>query len=303
MSNHTLSPGDTTRIDLPSGSIEYTTLGPADSAHPPVVFVHGFLVDHRLWSRVAELLAAAGHRCYLPDLPLGAHRLPWGADHDRSPRGAATLVREFVAALDLTDATVVSNDTGGAITQYAVDADPEFAGRLVFTNCDGFDLFPPQPFRFLFALLGNRAAVRPLIAATAHSRLIRHSPLGVGLLLNSPDPEFTRSFFEPARADARIRDDITAFLGTIDPADLNTVTGRMGRVRRPVAFVWGADDRCFTTTHGRRLAATFADATFTLVPSARTFVSLDQPAAVADAVADIARRRVFTPTSGPGEDS
>ena len=56
-------------------TIEYRELGPADSTHPPVLFVHGILVDHRLWLKVAEELARNGFRCILPDLPLGvAHR-------------------------------------------------------------------------------------------------------------------------------------------------------------------------------------------------------------------------------------
>ena len=42
-------------------------LGPDDSAHPPVLFVHGILVDHRLWMKVAEDLARNGFRCILPD--------------------------------------------------------------------------------------------------------------------------------------------------------------------------------------------------------------------------------------------
>ena len=31
-------------VELPSGVIEYATYGPDDSAHPPVVFVHGAVV-------------------------------------------------------------------------------------------------------------------------------------------------------------------------------------------------------------------------------------------------------------------
>ncbi|MYR06968.1 alpha/beta fold hydrolase [Gordonia sp. SID5947] len=279
----------TTTIDLPSGTIEYVAHGPEDSAHPPVVFVHGVAVDHRLWSPVAEILAESGYRCYTPTLPLGSHHIPWGPEVDRSPRGAATLVREFVAELGLSQATLVANDTGGAITQFALDADPEFVRALVFTNCDAFDLFPPQPFRLLFALLRQRMLLKPLIESMRW-RALRHSPLGVGLLVTDPDPDLTRSVFEPLRTDARIRDDLIAFLGQVDPAELAAVTPRMSRVDLPVTMVWGSDDRCFTPEHGRRFAAVFPNAQFIAVPGARTFVSLDAPRAVADAVAATAAR-------------
>ncbi|WP_307190359.1 alpha/beta fold hydrolase [Gordonia desulfuricans] len=149
---------------LRSGTVEYRVTGPESSPHPPVLFVHGVAVDGRMWEPVAALLAAAGYRSVLPTLPLGAHHIPWGPAHDRSPRGAAALVRELVTELGLTDATLVGCDTGGAICQFALDADPDFVGRVVFTNCDAFDQFPPQPFRLIFALLRRRRLLRPLIA-------------------------------------------------------------------------------------------------------------------------------------------
>lgn len=274
-------------VELPSGVVEYATYGPTDSAHPPIVFVHGAVVDHRLWEPTALLLAERGFRCGVPLMPLGSHRIPLGPAADRSPRGMSRLLREFVDGFDLSSATLVANDSGGAITQFALDDDPRFVGRLVFTNCDAFDLFPPQPFRLYFALMKNRALLKPL-AEAMRLRALRHSALGVGLLLNDPDPELTGSVFEPLQGDARIRDDFIAFLRGISPAELAEVTPRMSGVDLPVRLVWGRDDRCFTPAHGRRLAAVFpGGAPFVEVPGARTFVSLDQPQVVADQIAEL----------------
>ena len=47
-------------VTIPAGTLHYRTAGPADSTTPPVVFVHGFLVDSRLWDGVADRLAARG---------------------------------------------------------------------------------------------------------------------------------------------------------------------------------------------------------------------------------------------------
>jgi pimeloyl-ACP methyl ester carboxylesterase len=74
--------------DLPQGRLEYRVAGPASSSYPPVVFVHGILVDSRLWKPVAERLAAEGIRSYAPTLPLGAHRWPMNADADSRPPGS-----------------------------------------------------------------------------------------------------------------------------------------------------------------------------------------------------------------------
>jgi len=49
-------------LALKQATIEYQQFGPQDSAHPPVLFVHGILVDGRLWRDVAEKLARRGYR-------------------------------------------------------------------------------------------------------------------------------------------------------------------------------------------------------------------------------------------------
>ena len=70
-----------------------------------------------------------------------------------SPPGIATLIADFISALGLSDVTLVGNDTGGGLCQFVVDAHPDAVGRLVLTNCDAFDKFPPFPFTLVFALL------------------------------------------------------------------------------------------------------------------------------------------------------
>lgn len=58
------------QVTLSQATIAYRVLGPENSPHRPVLFVHGILVDDRLWSAVAEGLAAMGFRCILPTWPL-----------------------------------------------------------------------------------------------------------------------------------------------------------------------------------------------------------------------------------------
>ena len=80
------------QVALDQATIDYRVFGPEDSPHPPVLFVHGILVDSRLWDRVAEGLARQGFRCYLPNWPLGSHTIPandLGARADLAPVSAA----------------------------------------------------------------------------------------------------------------------------------------------------------------------------------------------------------------------
>ena len=81
------------------------------------------------------------------------------ADADLSPRGIAALTREFLGALDLSDVTIVGNDTGGAICQLVLGGDTKRVGAAVLTNCDAFDTFPPKAFAPLFRAQIGRAHV------------------------------------------------------------------------------------------------------------------------------------------------
>ncbi|KUH93331.1 alpha/beta hydrolase [Mycobacterium sp. IS-3022] len=272
------------RLALEQSTIDYRVLGPEDSPHPPVVFVHGILVDSRLWDRVADGLARQGYRCYLPTWPLGSHTIPVNPGVELSPHAVAGMVRDFIAALGLSDVTLVGNDTGGGLCQLVVADDPERIGRLVLTNCDAFEKFPPFPFNVVFAMLRGPISIKVLFNLMRVTAL-RHSPLGFGLLAH-PDPQLTASWLEPARTDVRIRRDLASLLRAVAGMDLTDVATRLPRFTKPVTLVWGQRDRAFTPALGRRLAAQFPNSTLVEVPESRTFVSLDAPAAVIDAISE-----------------
>ena len=271
-------------IELPQGQVEYRVVGPDDSSAPPVVFAHGLLVDGQLWTGVADRLAARGIRSYAPNLPLGSHKIPLGPDADLTPRGVARLILDFLAALDLSDVTLVGNDTGGALCQFVIDTDATRIGRLVLTNCDAFDKFPPPPFGLLVKA-GRSRAVLKLMAASGKPTFLRHSALGFGPLSRNLDPAVTRSWTEPLGKDKAIRADTARFMAGIDKADLLDVSTRLDRFGKPVRLVWGDADRFFKLEFAHRLAEVFPDAELVTVPGARTFVPLDEPDVVAEAVA------------------
>jgi pimeloyl-ACP methyl ester carboxylesterase len=274
-------------IDLPHGTVNYRVAGPESSTSPPVVFVHGFLADGALWSGVADLLAARGVRSYAPDWPLGAHRIALRPDADQSPRGVARQILAFLDELDLTGVTLVGNDTGGALCQFIVDTDASRIGRLVLTNCDGFDVFPPTPFKPVFALLRSERRAK-FLAGQMRPRVLRHSWLGFGLLAKNLPADLTRSWIEPARTDPGVRNDAVRFLRAVEPRELLDLSTRLDRFDGPVSIVWGAADHAFTTKLGKRLQQAFSDATFVPVRKSRTFVPLDAPVALADEIVAIA---------------
>jgi pimeloyl-ACP methyl ester carboxylesterase len=110
-------------LDLPQGTIRYRDVGEG----PPIVFVHGLLVDGLLWRKVTPTLQGE-YRCIVPDWPLGSHRVALAPSADRSPRGMANLIAGFLDALELERVTLVANDTGGAIAQLLVTDVPTGLG-------------------------------------------------------------------------------------------------------------------------------------------------------------------------------
>jgi pimeloyl-ACP methyl ester carboxylesterase len=145
------------------------------------VFVHGLLVNADLWRHEVPLLAEAGFRCLAPDWPLGAHELPMDAGADLTPPGLAALIEEFLQALDLTDVTLVANDTGGALVQVLMARRPERVGRVVLVSCDALEAFFPAPFKQM-AKLAHVPGALWLIAQSVRFRFLHRLPLVFGLV-------------------------------------------------------------------------------------------------------------------------
>ena len=280
-------------IDLPQGTVHYRVAGPDDAAGPPVVFVHGFLVDGSLWDRTGAALAAAGVRSYAPDWPLGSHRVALTPGTDNSPRDVARQIVAFLTALELDDVTLVGNDTGGALCQFVLDTDASRIGRLVLTNCDAFDVFPPAPFDLMFKTFRRPRAIRPLMQPM-RSAAVRRSPAGYGTLARALDADQTRGWVEPCLEDAGVREDVARFANGVDPDELLDVSTRLGAFHGPVSLVWGQADRFFKPTFARRLREVFADARLIELEGCRTFVPLDEPQRLADEIRAVGDRSALT---------
>jgi pimeloyl-ACP methyl ester carboxylesterase len=273
-----------TRLDLPQGTIEYRVAGPSDSSFPPVVFVHGLLVDHQLWTAVADMLADRGIRSYAPNWPIGSHRIPMRADADLSPRGFASIINGFLAALDLTDVSLVGNDTGGALCQFTIDSDHHRIGRLILTNCDAFEVFPPPEFQAMFKFGSHAALLKPMFVFLRPTA-IRHNKRVYGqTFAGSPDPKVTRSWIEPGLRSREIRRDAAKLMGAVQSKDLLDVSTRFSSFAKPVHLVWGDDDKFFPLSFAERLAGAFPHASLTPVPGGRTFLAMEFPKQVADVI-------------------
>ena len=268
-------------VELSAGVIEYEEYGSPSS--PTLVFIHGLLVGGSLWDPVAEQLDDL-HRV-IPTWPLGCHRRPLRDRSAATPIGVADLIAEFLEHKDLRDVTLVGNDTGGALTQMVVTRRPERVARVVLTNCDAYEHFPPAPFRPLVWLAKARL-LGPMLQGLRIPAL-RPTPLAYGLLTKRPLPaELLERWVRPGLSDRRIRGDVTHFTAHIDRRDLLDTASRLGTVHAPVLLAWADEDRFFKVEFAERLAADLPDARIVRIPDSRTFVMRDQPERLAASISE-----------------
>lgn len=270
--------GDHREIELPAGRIRYREAGEG----PPVVFVHGYLVDGRLWDGVVGALSDRC-RCIVPDWPLGAQRVALNPGADLSPPAIAALIGSFLEELGLTDVTLVGNDSGGAMSQVFAAGRPERLGRLVLTNCDTHENFPPGIFKAM-----------PPIARLPGGMSVLAAPFRVGALARAAFRPFARtripdelvaSWMAPGLHDPDVRRDLRKVTAGMNKRFTLEAATRLRGSELPMLLAWAPGDRFFPISYAERLAAEVPNARIVRIPGAKTFVPLDEPKRLADAIA------------------
>ncbi|HEY2716206.1 MAG TPA: alpha/beta hydrolase [Solirubrobacterales bacterium] len=268
-------------IDLTPGRIRYREAGQG----PAIVFVHGYLVDGRLWDGVVDALADR-FRCIAPDIPFGAHRLPMRPDADLSPAGLAGIVAELIERLELDDVTIVGNDSGGAVSQVLVTTRPERIGRLVLTNCDTHENFPPGIFKALPPLAklpgSTWAMLQPFrIEALTRIAFAPFSSAGI------PAP-YLAAWSAGAFGDAGVRRDLGKVTVGMNKRYTLAAAQALRGSQLPILLAWAPGDRFFPMRYPQRLAGEAGNARIVEIEGAKTFVPLDQPARLAEEIAQFA---------------
>jgi pimeloyl-ACP methyl ester carboxylesterase len=263
-------------IELSAGIIEYEDTG---GSGPVVVLLHGLAMDGSLWRHVVRELRA-DHRCIVPTLPFGSHRRPMRANADLSLHGIAKLQAEFLEKLDLSNVTLVGNDSGVFLS--AAGTYPERIGRLIIASCSAFENYPP-------GLPGNTVALAVRIPGGIFAlvqllrlRPLRRLPLALGLMSKRPIPhEITDAWFRPALTQREIRRDLAKYAGSAKKRDMLAATENLRTFDRPTLIIWAAEDRLMPPEHGRRLAKLLPHAQLVEITDSYTLIPEDQPAKLA----------------------
>jgi pimeloyl-ACP methyl ester carboxylesterase len=274
-------------VDLGSGTVRYFENGAIEGR--VVVFVHGLLVNADLWRKVVPDAVAAGLHTYTVDWPLGSHSIPV-PDADLTPPGVADLIAEFLERLDLTDVTIVANDTGGAITQILMTRHPERIGRVVLASCDAFERFFPPAFAFLPALAkapGTMAALTQIVRPKIMQRL----PITFGWVSKRPvPPETVASYLSPSRHNRAIRKDLARFLKNVNKKHTLAAAEKLPAFDKPVLLVWASEEKLFPLSLAERLAEKLPQAQIVEIADSYTFIPEDKPAELAAHVVEFVTR-------------
>ncbi|MFF0613846.1 alpha/beta fold hydrolase [Nocardia tengchongensis] len=284
--HHSTNLGSVHESHLTRGTIRYYDTGDG----PPVVFVHGFMMNANTWRHVVPTVAAAGHRCVAPDLPLGAHSIPV-PDADLTPLGVADMIAEFLDRLDLTDVTLVANDSGGVVTQILLARNPTRVARVVLASVDCYEAFPPTRYKWLTKAIKIPGATRA-VTSIIRIRPLQRLPFTFGPATKRPiPPAVMDGFLLPSRHSAAIRADLARFVsqGVSNKFTLD-VARKLPSVTKPVLIAWAREDQLVPAKYAERLAKDLPNSTLKFIDNSHMLVQEDQPDVLADMIIEFNRQ-------------
>jgi pimeloyl-ACP methyl ester carboxylesterase len=266
-----------TTVDTRAGTLDVVERGSGE----PVLFIHPFVTNHLHWRKVVPLLEGS-MRCITPTFPLGSHARPMRPDADLTPPGLAAVAVDVLDALGIERATIVGNDTGGAIAQIVAARHPQRVSRLVLTSCDAYDVFPPRMFSYL-KLVAAIPGATWVLAQSMRLYATTQLPIAFGWVSRERIPrDVMRSYVRPVIESAGVRRDVVKIVKGLDPKHTQEAAAALRGFEGPALIAWGADDRFFPRRLAERLATDIPRAQLELVGDARTFVPEDNPRALAE---------------------
>ena len=247
-----------------------------DGTGVPLVLLHGFPLDHRMWASMAAALPA-GSRVIAVDLPGHGHsdlgHLPASLD------ATADAVHATLRAQGEGHAVVVGLSMGGYVALAMAERHPGFVRGLglVDTKSTADDDAAREG--------------RLKVAAAVEETQTLDAVMGMPAKLLGPTSERERRSLYPTVYDW-IRSQAVSGVAWAQRA-MAARPDRTDVLRSfdgPVAVVVGDEDQLSTVDDARHMVGAARAATLTVVPDAAHLSAVEEPAAVAQAVADLHAR-------------
>ncbi|MBT0992678.1 alpha/beta fold hydrolase [Cellulomonas sp. DKR-3] len=241
----------------------------------PLVLLHAFPLDHRMWQPVAELLSGSW-TVLAPDLPGSGGGTGLA---DPSLEAAADDVARELAAAGVARAVVAGLSMGGYVALALAERHPELVAalglldtkstadtpeardnrlRMARAAADGETLDPVRPMAGTLVGETTRSA-QPHVGEQVAAWIEDQAPAGV-------------AWSQRAMAARPDRTEVLAAFG------------------RPVAVVVGDEDAVTPVAAAEHMASSAPAARLVVVPQAGHLSALEQPAAVAAALSELLQR-------------
>jgi pimeloyl-ACP methyl ester carboxylesterase len=276
--------GRTQKFRWGRGEVAFRELG----AGPPVVFLHGFGIgrDGEEWRLVAERIATAGFRAFVPDLP------GWGLSTDPRLNVRAELyaafVRDFLVDVVREPAVVVAaGHTATAAAHASLEAGVEVAGLALVCprglgNTDGPPTVADRLLRLALPLpiLGESA----LNAVTARPTIARALARDLYAAPERVDAQVVDRAYRAAHAPGAQRALGALFAGRLD----EDASDLVGRVTVPTLLLWGRLARDPSVELADPWLAHLAESSVEVFESSRLLPHVEEAPAFARRLVDFA---------------
>jgi pimeloyl-ACP methyl ester carboxylesterase len=252
---------------------------------PAIVLMHGFPDNLHLYDRLVPHLSPSRRVVTFDFLGWGASDKPAGYPY--TARNQIGDVDAVITSLELGQVVLVAHDASGPPAIDWALRHPDRVAALVLLNtyyCAMPTLRPPEAI-FLFSTPLIRSLARPISGLFNHLVFRRMYSWQVGRFFRDAE---TRNEFVPLlyrQFDAtpsarpaffRLNEDL---LNTIRAGTKNT--SKLREFRRPVRIVFGGSDPYLNRGVAEAFHALLPTSDLFVLPSARHFVQMDEPEAVA----------------------
>jgi esterase len=256
---------------------------PADARAPTVLLLHGLGDAAAVWHDVAAALATRA-RVIAPDLR-GHGDSSWPADADYRIASLAVDVAGLIDTLGLPALTLVGHSMGAAVALHVASKQPARIERVVLADF-GLDADPRNAAQLRQAL---RDAHRPYPSASHYEAVLRarHPLASPALLQHVAEQTCIRRAhgqFEP-KYDKRVLDARERAAQEAGQLSYHDAWQQLTTLNCPLLVLRGAASSVLSTRVAQQIAATPRHGTLVPVPLAGHSVQLDNPAAVAQAIA------------------
>lgn len=246
----------------------------------PLVFLHGYPENLRLWDRAAELLAR-NYDCIALDWPGMGESEDWKGG--AAPRHMAARLLRILQGLGIHRPTLVATDMGAqAALEFAAGFPGNVASVVVMNALVCGDESTSREIDLLRRYGFNRWALRTLPGIifwrARHTFLNRGETISAEVL-----HDFSNSFGK-----AEVRKFISRMCAAYQGA-LPSLPGRYVQIQVPTLVLWAGRDAHFPPAHGKRLAQLIRNSRCEVLPGAGHWMAWTHADEVADRIKNFLR--------------